>query len=115
MPGIHLTRNLMTPSEYIATNPTAAEAAQNFLLFSKDLRDSLIAKQDTIVTRNFISPVLLIDGRYGACCDIYTEVGAGGIYHELWEMLDQAKLEECEVVDKAAFLALLPPEPEEEV
>ena len=27
-------------------------------------------------------------------------------------MLDQAKLEECEVVDKAAFLALLPPDPE---
>lgn len=98
----------MTPSEYIATNPTAADTAQSFLLFSKDLRDSLIAKQDTIVTRNFIGPVLLTDGSYGACCDIYTEVAAGGVYSELWGMLDQAKLEECEVVDKDAFLALLP-------
>ena len=75
----------------------------------------MVAKQDTLTTHNHISPVLLIDGRYGACCDLSTEVGAGGIYHELWEMLDQAKLEEGEVVDKAAFLALLPPEPEEEV
>ena len=102
----------MTPSEYLATNPTAEEHSYNYLLIPAELRDSMIAKQDTLTTSNHISPVLLIDGRYGACCDLYTEVGAGGIYHELWEMLDQAKLEECEVVDKAAFLALLPPDPE---
>ena len=105
----------MTPSEYLETNPTAEEHSYNYLLIPAELRDSMIAKQDTLTTSNHISPVLLIDGRYGACCDLYTEVGAGGIYHELWEMLDEAKLEECEVVDKAAFLALLPPEPEEEV
>ena len=102
----------MTPSEYLATNPTPEELSYNYLLIPAELRDSMLAKQDTLTTHNHISPVLLIDGRYGACCDLYTEVGAGGIYHELWEMLDQAKLEECEVVDKAAFLALLPPDPE---
>jgi hypothetical protein len=106
----------MTPSEYLETNPTAEEHSYNYLLIPAELRDSMIAKQDTLTTHNHISPVLLIDGRYGACCDLYTEVGVGGIYHQIWEMLDKAKLEECEVVDKAAFLALLPqPEPEIEV
>ena len=98
----------MTPSEYLATSPTAEELSQNYLLISAELRDSMIAKQGTLATSNRISPVLLIDGSYGSCCDIYTEVAAGGIYGELWGMLDQAKLEECEVVDKDAFLALLP-------
>ena len=98
----------MTPSEYLETNPTAEEHSYNYLLIPAELRDSMLAKQDTLTTSNRISPVLLIDGSYGACCDIYSEVGIGGIYRELWEMLDQAKLEECEVVDKDAFLALLP-------
>ena len=98
----------MTPSEYLATSPTTEELSQNYLLISAELRDSMLAKQDTLTTSNRISPVLLIDGSYGACCDIYTEVALGGVYSELWGMLDQAKLEECEVVDKDAFLALLP-------
>jgi len=98
----------MTPSEYIATNPTAAEAAQNFLLFPKDLRDSMLAKQDTIVTRNFISPVLLTDGRYGACCDLLTEIGDGGIYKEIYDLLDKDLLETALVVGKAEFLPLIP-------
>ena len=106
----------MTPSEYLLTNPTAEENSYNYLLMPAELRDSMLAKQATISTNNHINPVALTDGRYGSCCDIYNEVGVGGIYHQIWEMLDQAKLEECEVVDKAAFLALLPqPEPELEV
>ena len=99
----------MTPSEYIATNPTAAEAAESFLLFSKDLRDSMLAKQDAIVTRNFISPVLLTDGRYGACCDLLTEVGDGGIYKEIYDLLDKDALETAAIVGKAEFIALIPP------
>ena len=103
----------MTPSEYIATNPTAEESSQNFLLFSKELRDAMIAKQDTIVTRNFISPVLLSDGRYGACCDLLTEVGGGGIFKEIYDLLDKDALDTALVVGKAEFLALIPPAPEE--
>ena len=99
----------MTPSEYIATNPTAAEAAQSFLLFSKDLRDAMIAKQDTIATRNVISPVLLSDGRYGACCDLLTEVGGSGIFKEIYDLLDKDALDTALVVGKAEFLALIPP------
>jgi hypothetical protein len=99
----------MTPSEYIATNPTPAEAAQNFLLFSKDLRDAMIAKQDTIATRNVISPVLLSDGRYGACCDLLTEVGGSGIFKEIYDLLDKDALDTALVVGKAEFLALIPP------
>ena len=99
----------MTPSEYIATNPTAAEAAQSFLLFSKDLRDAMIAKQDTIATRNVISPVLLSDGRYGACCDLLTEVGGSGIFKEIYDLLDKDALDTALVVSKAEFLALIPP------
>jgi hypothetical protein len=98
----------MTPSEYIATNPTAAEAAQSFLLFSKDLRDSMIAKQDTTATRNVISPVLLSDGRYGACCDLLTEVGSGGIYEEIYGLLDKDLLDTALVVGKAELLTLIP-------
>ena len=103
----------MTPSEYIATNPTAEEHSQNFLLFSKELRDALLAKQDTLVTSNFISPVLLTDGRYGACCDLMTEVGVGGIFKKIYDLLDKAALDTALVVGKAEFLALIPPAPEE--
>ena len=99
----------MTPSEYIATNPTAADAAQNFLLFSKELRDAMLAKQDTIATRNVISPVLLSDGRYGACCDLLTEVGGSGIFKEIYDLLDKDALDTALVVGKAEFLALIPP------
>jgi len=101
----------MTPSEYLATNPTAAEASQNFLLFSKDLRDSMVTKQDTIVTRNLISPMLLTDGRYGVCCDLLTEIGDGGIYKDIYDLLDKVLLETAIIVSKSDFLALIPPEP----
>ena len=67
----------MTPSEYIATNPTAADAAQNFLLFSKELR------------------------------------GGGGIFKEIYDLLDKDALDTALVVGKAEFLALIPPAPEE--
>ena len=98
----------MTPLEYLATNPSAAEAKLKFLIFSVELRDAMLAKQDTLTTNHHISPVLLTDGRYGACCDLLTEVGVGGIYHALFSILDLDALNTALLVDKPEFMALLP-------
>ena len=98
----------MTPLEYLATNPTPSEAKEKFLLFPLELRDAMLAKQDTLTTSHKISPVLLTDGRYGACCDLLTEVGVGGVYHELFQLLDMDALNTAELVEKADFIALLP-------
>ena len=104
----------MTPLEYLATNPTYAEAKEKFLVFSVELRDVLLAKQDTLNTNHKISPVLLSDGRYGACCDLLTAIGEGEIYHDIFALLDMAALNTAELVEKAEFIALLP-EPTEEI
>ena len=98
----------MTPLEYLATNPSAAEAKQKFLLFPAELRDAMLAKQNTLTTNHHITPVLLTDGRYGACCDLLTEVGEGGIYRELFALLDMEALNAAELVDKEEFISLLP-------
>lgn len=100
----------MTPLEYLATNPSYDDAKGKFLLFAPELRAALLAKQDTLDTHNKIDPVLLSDGRYGSCCAMLTEIGEGGVYHDIWELLDKAALNTAELVDKSEFMALLPTE-----
>ena len=46
----------MTPSEYLATNPTAEEHSYNYLLIPAELRDSMLAKQDTLTTQQSHQP-----------------------------------------------------------
>ena len=98
----------MTPLEYLATNPTYAEAKEKFLLFSVELRDTLLAKQATLGTDHNITPRLLSDGRYGVRCDLLTAIGEGEIYHDIFALLDMDALNTAELVEKAEFDALLP-------
>ena len=98
----------MTNTEYLASNPSLSDAQGQFLLLSEALRDSIASKQDTLGVNHRISPVLLTDGRYGVCCDLLTEIGEGGIYHEIFTLIDLDALNTAERVDKSAFLSLLP-------
>ena len=70
----------------------------------------MLEKQSTIVSNNRINPTATTDGRYGSCCDLMTAIGVGDIYHDVYALLDQTELHACEVVDKAAFILLLPTE-----
>jgi len=98
----------MTNTEFLATNPTYAEAKDKFLLFSVELRDTLLAKQATLNTDHNITPRLLSDGRYGVCCDLLTAIGEGEIYHNIFALLDPDALNTADRVEKAEFEALLP-------
>ena len=100
----------MTPLEYLATNPTYEEAKEKFLVFSAELCAAMLTKQDTLTTAHHMSPALLPDGRYGACCVLLTAIDEGEIYHDIWELLDKAALNTAELVDKSEFMALLPTE-----
>jgi hypothetical protein len=100
----------MTPLEYIATNPSYAEARTKWLVFSPALKDAMLAKQDTIQTSHRISPIELTDGRWAVCCDLVTEIN-GGVFTPLFAALDQAALNTATIIEQSEFETLLP-EPE---
>jgi hypothetical protein len=105
---------MTTLAEFLATQPSLAELQSNWIVASKELRDALLAKQATLTTNHIVNPVELTDGRYGACCDVLSASGDGHIFNPLFQLLDQGNLMVTEVVDTAAFKALLP-EPTEEI
>ena len=102
----------MKPLEYIASNPSNEDMASKALLFSAALNDAMQAKQGNIETNHLITPVLLTDGRYGIRALTFTECNEGGIFAELFGVLDTAILNTAEIVDMSELMELLPaPEP----
>jgi len=99
---------MTTLSELLSTLPTPSELKDKWIVASKELRDTLVAKQETLNTNHHVSPVELTDGRWGACCDLLSATSGGQIFNQLFTALDQTDLMACEVVDTATFKALLP-------
>ena len=98
----------MKPLDYIATNPSVEDMESKALLFSAALNDAMRAKQGNIETNHRITPRLLTDGRYGIRALTFTECNAGGIFHELFSVLDTAILNTAELVEMSEMVALLP-------
>jgi hypothetical protein len=105
----------MTPLEFLATNPTLAEAEGKAIIASKELRDDLLAKQSSIDVTDKITPVLLSDGRYGVGFEVMLDISEGETYHALFSIIDMAALNTADLVDTATFKALLPLTPTEEI
>lgn len=103
----------MTPLELIQSQPALAESRELWMVMSSQIRDVLLAKQSTISTSHHISPIELTDGRFAVCCDLISEIRPGGVYHDVFQTLNLAALDTCEIVTTAEFNALKPITPEE--
>jgi len=97
----------MTPFEYIVTNPSYEEARLKWLVFNTADKEVLLAKQATLDTPHRIAPIELTDGRWAVCCDLLTEI-SGGVFQEIFSILDQSKLNAAVIMEDAEFRTLLP-------
>ena len=98
----------MTPLQLIQSNPTLAEARELWMVMPVQIRDAMLAKQATIPTSHHISPIKLTDGRWAVCCDLISEIRPGGVYHDVFQTLNLAALDTCEILTTAEFNALKP-------
>lgn len=92
--------------------PISYDAAQQWALVFTDALAQRLAEvwQQHGSTACVPLPSRLTDGRWMLNADILTEIGPGGLLHEMWQNVDQSVvLAQVEVLPMAEAVALLPP------
>ncbi len=87
-----------------------ADAKQFALVFTPALAARLAALHAEYGSALCVpAPLALNDGRLVLCADVLTEVGEGGLLHDMWEAADKAVLlSNVEVLPWSDAVALLP-------
>jgi hypothetical protein len=89
------------------------EAKKWALVFSNVLAEKL-AKLHSQYGNNLCRPVplMLTDGRFMLSADILTEIGPGGLLHDMWEASDKSVImTNVEVMSWHEAVSMLPAEP----
>lgn len=102
----------MTLDQYLANGlPTYADANQYALVMSEQLKDNLLAAQDSLPpSQNRVVPTPLTDGRWLLRAALLTEIGEGGMFQAGFSALNPQLFPMVEVVPWADVVGLLPQE-----
>ena len=91
--------------------PDFATLQTLWLAFPAGMQSELEAAQAD-AANHFARPALLSDGRLALSADTLSEIHPGGLLAAQFAQLDPANFAQVEVLDDAAFRALLPPSDE---
>ena len=100
----------MTLLEHFA-DPQPLEG--HFLVFSEELRNTLLSIQEANPLPYRVSPQQITDGRYVLSADVLSEIGERGMFRENFQRLPQELFAEVEMVQLADIAHLFLPEEEE--
>ena len=100
----------MTLLEHFA-DPQPLEG--HFLVFSEELRNTLLSIQEANPLPYRVSPQPITDGRYVLSADVLSEIGERGMFRENFQRLPTEMFSEVQVVAMSDIEDLIPNETED--